>query len=85
MTQQAMILPAESGLNGKISPTPGTSQIAGFVEFCPLMHSEKVKEDISGKSTQHVKKVVSQPGTSGWAREDFFFLAGGGIQVKEEL
>ena len=33
-----MILPAESGPDGKIPPGPGTNQIAGFVEFRPLTH-----------------------------------------------
>ena len=35
------IPPAESGPDGKSPPAPGTNQIAGFVEFRPLMHWEK--------------------------------------------
>jgi len=43
ITANTMILPAVSGLDGKIPPTPRTSQIARFVEFCPLMNWEKKK------------------------------------------
>ena len=46
-----MILPAESSPDGKIPPTPGTNQIAGFVEFRPLTHWEKNKQMIFILST----------------------------------
>lgn len=36
------IPPVESGPDGKIPPLPGTNQIAGFVEFRPLTHCEKI-------------------------------------------
>ena len=36
-----------SGLYEKISPTPGTNQIAGFVEFRPLTSQKKDKSDFS--------------------------------------
>ena len=47
MTQQATIPPDKSEPDGKILPAPGTNQIAGFVEFHLLTHTEKKMIDVS--------------------------------------
>ena len=51
---------AESGPDGKILPAPETNQIAGFVEFRPLTHWEKKKEDYPRFEQFSGKPIIKQ-------------------------